>query len=156
MPFSLYHLFWGIWLPKYSLKSFMSSREVFVSGVLTCLFPATTVESLTLQVSRSGLLSSSSWHKSGDSYNSTSTNDTQSTHNQINIKEGDKQGHTAATQFKLVLHPENSKVAPDVNNEVHCNHLFTAVKSISKSGNLRCWRDADNFWQYWDNSLVHH
>ena len=35
---ALLHLFWGTQIPKYSLKSFMRSREVSVSGVLTYLF----------------------------------------------------------------------------------------------------------------------
>lgn len=101
----------------------MSSREVSVSGVLTCLFPATTVESLTLQVSRSGLLSSNSWHKSGDSDSSTCTDDTQSTQSQINIKGGD-----AAAWFKWDWHPENSK-------GVHL--MFTKKPTVISSSRLK-------------------
>lgn len=91
----MYHLFRGIQLPKYSLKSFMSSREVSVSGVLTHLFPTSTIESLTLQAFRSGLLSSSSWHRSSDYDNSASTNGTQPPQSKKHNKE-DKQLHTSA------------------------------------------------------------
>lgn len=66
----------------------MSSDEVSVSGAFYCLFPATTVESLTLILSRSDLLFffftiivflyTVSGQLSGDSGNETRTKDTAS------------------------------------------------------------------------------
>lgn len=73
-----------------------------MSGVLTRLFPATTMESLTLPVSRSGLL----FFPAADIKDVTLTTvQAQTTPSQHRVRqtEGDKQLHTSANPLKLSL-----------------------------------------------------
>lgn len=122
----------------------MSSREVSVSGVLTCLFPATTVESLTLHVSRSGLLSAYSWHESGDSDNSTGANDTQSTQSQINVKLSTPQQLGFNEIGILNIAKVHLMLRNLLSSFIYCRGIYFP----------QTWRNADSFWQYWDNPLV--
>ena len=100
----------------------MSLTEVSVSGVLTRLFPSTTM-SLTLHVSRSGILSGMSWHKSCDFDNIKAP----MTKSQIHMKMEDKQEDTSTPQFKLSLAVSELQSCTR-HEQKHRPHLLTVVK----------------------------